>query len=159
MNRFFSERGHWRMTIILRREQTMSGTYFIFELSPLSPLFLSLPSSQSSFSVMLLAVMWTVNEKYKIVGGHYYKSLVKGGWTVQSHEIICAALQVILLAGEWVTAAQWVIASQDNCALIWISMNRQESYYLDCSSGKKWKKLWNGSLRENNIILNFDMVQ
>lgn len=34
------------------------------------------------------------------------KSLVKGGWTAQSHEIIRAALQVILLAGEWVTAAQ-----------------------------------------------------
>lgn len=66
------------------------------------------------------------------------KSLVKGGWTVQSHEIICAAPQVILLAGEQVTAAQlWVIASQDNCALIWISMNRQERQYLYCSSGKK----------------------
>lgn len=46
------------------------------------------------------------------------KSLVKGGWTVQSLEIICAALQIVLLAGEWVTAAQsGVIASQDNCAL------------------------------------------
>lgn len=33
------------------------------------------------------------------------KSLVKGGWTVQSHEIICAALLVTFLAWEQVTAA------------------------------------------------------
>lgn len=34
---------------------------------------LPLPLSQPTFSIMLLPLMWTVNEKYKIVGGHYFQ--------------------------------------------------------------------------------------